>query len=195
VFALSKHGLLQVRWNSDGGGQFTIAQEGFDYYEHLRGRPSDPADAIEEEVRRYLDTKFAGRFPEARDRLRAAEEMLWKAKPEDDFTTIGHKLREAIQQFATKMLELHPVEGADPDAAKTKNRLAGVISVNRARLGDRKAAVLSALLEYHDAVNGLVQRQEHGDQKPGDPLTWEDARTTVFQTVYLMFEFDRVLNG
>jgi hypothetical protein len=71
----------------------------------------------------------------------------------------------------------------------------GVLDANRERLGDSKSELLVALLMYLDAVNGLVQRQEHGDQKPGEPLTWEDARASVFQTANLMFEFDRVLNG
>jgi len=44
-------------------------------------------------------------------------------------------------------------------------------------------------------VNDVVQRQEHGDQKQNDPLTWEDARAAVFQTAMLMFEFDRVLSS
>lgn len=52
-----------------------------------------------------------------------------------------------------------------------------------------------ALAEYQEAVNSLVQRQEHGDQKVGDPLTWEDARAAVFHTALLMYEYDRLLNG
>jgi hypothetical protein len=42
-------------------------------------------------------------------------------------------------------------------------------------------------------MNEIVQRQEHGDQKPGEPLTWEDARAAVFHTAILLHEYDRVL--
>ena len=34
-----------------------------------------------------------------------------------------------------------------------------------------------------------------GDQKAGDPLSWEDARAAVFHTALLMYEYDRLLNG
>jgi hypothetical protein len=121
--------------------------------------------------------------------------MLWQANPQDDLTTIGHKLREALQQFATGLVEMHQPANVDSDPAKNLNRVQAVIEDNRKHLGERKSDLLSVLLEYHEAVTGLVQRQEHGDQKPGDPLTWEDARAAVFQTAMLMFELDRILNG
>lgn len=121
--------------------------------------------------------------------------MLWQTNPQDDLTAIGHKLREAIQQFATSMVEIHRPPGVDSDPAHTKSRLQAVIETNRERLGKRKSELLDALLDYQSAVTDLVQRQEHGDQKPNDPLTWEDARAAVFQTAMVMFEFDRVLNA
>jgi hypothetical protein len=39
-----------------------------------------------------------------------------------------------------------------------------------------------------------VQRQEHGAQKEGRPLVWEDGRRVVFQTAIVMFELDRALS-
>lgn len=163
--------------------------------EELRGRSADPAEAVQEEVRRYLDETFKERFPAAYDRLAAAEQMLWQANPEDDLTTIGHKLREAIQQFATAMVDRHQPSNVDPDPARTKNRLRAVVELHRERLGESKAALLDVLADYQDVVNDLVQRQEHGDQKPGEPLAWEDARIAVFYTALLMYEYDRQFNG
>ena len=46
-----------------------------------------------------------------------------------------------------------------------------------------------------EGTNDLVQRQEHGDQKVGDFVTWDDAWATVFQVGNEMFEVDRVLDA
>jgi hypothetical protein len=54
-------------------------------------------------------------------------------------------------------------------------------------------ALLTALADYQDAVNAVIQRQEHGDQRPGNPLTWEDARAAVFQTANMLHEYARLL--
>jgi hypothetical protein len=91
------------------------------------------------------------------------------------------------------MVEIHQPPGVESDPAKTNNRLRAVVEVRRERIGARKSDLLDALIAYQEAVNGIVQRQEHGDQKSDDPLTWEDARAAVFQTSLLMFEFDRIL--
>ena len=73
--------------------------------------------------------------------------------------------------------------------------LTAVVSMHRDELGDRRAELLDAILAYQDAVNGVIQRLEHADQKAGDPASWEDARSACFQTMNLMCEFDRTLNG
>ncbi len=44
-------------------------------------------------------------------------------------------------------------------------------------------------------MSGLVQRQEHGGQKEGAALRWEDARRVACQTAVVMFEIDRSLAG
>ena len=49
-------------------------------------------------------------------------------------------------------------------------------------VGERDRAFLDALLTYWGTVSDLVQRQEHGAKKEGEPLMWEDARRVVFQT-------------
>lgn len=75
-----------------------------------------------------------------------------------------------------------------------------VIEHFKSQLGDREkvfllavTAYLDALLEYWRSVSGLIQRQEHGNQKVGSELTWEDARRAVFQTGIVLFELDRAL--
>lgn len=48
-------------------------------------------------------------------------------------------------------------------------------------------------MNYWGAVADLTQRQEHGVQKEGEQLVWEDARRVVFQTLLVMFEVDKAL--
>ena len=194
IFGLGYAGLISVNVASRDSHRFTITADGFAYYESLRARTHELAAAIEEDVSRYLDGEtFRRRHGSAHERLIAAQELLWQANPGDDLTTIGHKLREAIQQFATSMVGIHKPADVDTDPAKTTSRLRAVVEMNRTRLGERRGDLLDKLLDYLDAVNGIDQRLEHADQKQNDPATWEDARSAVFQTAIVMFEFDRVL--
>lgn len=48
--------------------------------------------------------------------------------------------------------------------------------------------MLDALVVYWGTVSDLIQRQEHGAQKEGEALRWEDGRRVVFQTAVVMFE-------
>lgn len=55
-------------------------------------------------------------------------------------------------------------------------------------------AFLDALLAYWGTASDLVQRQEHGNQKVGAALLWEDGRRVVFQTAMVMYEIERALS-
>ena len=78
--------------------------------------------------------------------------------------------------------------------AHTKNRIRSVINARSERLGDTEKTFLDALISYWDSIDDLTQRQEHGAQKEGKPLLWEDGRRLVFQTAVVMFEIDRALS-
>jgi hypothetical protein len=54
---------------------------------------------------------------------------------------------------------------------------------------------LEALIAYWGTVSDLIQRQEHGSQKEGKELVWEDGRRVVFQTAMVMLEFDKSLSN
>ena len=54
--------------------------------------------------------------------------------------------------------------------------------------------MLKALVMYWGTVMDITQRQEHGSQREGGELTWEDARRVVFQTAVVMFEVDHALS-
>ncbi len=104
---------------------------------------------------------------------------------------IGHTCREAVQLFITDLVERHRPAAIEPDPQKTVARLKTILAT--VDLPTAVAAFLSALLAYFGTVNDLVQRQEHGAQKQGDPLTWEDARRVVFHCGLVMYELDRAL--
>jgi hypothetical protein len=52
---------------------------------------------------------------------------------------------------------------------------------------------IDALVVYWGTMNDLVQRQEHGATREGEPLTWEDAQRVIFHTAVVMWEIDRSL--
>jgi hypothetical protein len=85
---------------------------------------------------------------------------------------------------------------ADVDTRKshTKNRMRSIINTQSEHLGDTERQFLDALISYWDSIDDLTQRQEHGAQKEGIPLIWEDARRLVFQAANVMFEIDRALS-
>ena len=175
------------------GGSFTVPQRAFANYEELR-TSRQPADEVEQDIFRHLDElEFKRRFPEAHARWSEAATLLWQSDSDRELSTIGHKCREAIQEFVTQLIATHGVTAANPDKAMTRDRFSAVINHRRADLGERKSALLDTLFGYWTATGDLIQRQEHAGQREGESLTWEDGRRVVFQTAILMFEVDRTL--
>jgi hypothetical protein len=107
------------------------------------------------------------------------------------FTDIGHACREAIQRFISDLVTKHEPQDVESDPQTTIPRLKGVL--RRADVSSTVAVLAEALLSYFGAVSDLVQRQEHGGQREGQALKWEDARRVVFQTLLVMYELDREL--
>jgi hypothetical protein len=108
-------------------------------------------------------------------------------------TTIGHLCREAIQEFATTLINQYQPPDVDIDKAHTVARIKAVLNSCANKLGSSEKPFLDALIVYWGTVSDLIQRQEHGGQKEGNPLAWDDARRIVFQTYVVMFEIDRSL--
>jgi len=153
-------------------------------------RDGAATERTEEIARSYLSSDaFRTAFPGAYYRWTEAEGLLWSADSDDQLTTIGHKVREATQEFATELLTRYAIEGANPDVTKVKARVGAVVAAHKDRIGEARSRALLALADYWEAVVELVQRQEHGGQKEGEPLTWQDGRRVVFHTASVMFEF------
>lgn len=192
LMTLADYGLLRLQYTSQGNEMYDVTAPGRQYYEWMRQQQGEAIERVEDEVRRLLDR---GTFPErhavAYRRWADAEASLWGAETLATFTEIGHACREAVQQLVTDLVEKHHPADVNPDPQKTVDRLRAVIGSRRLSETIEEFAV--ALLAYFGAVSDLIMRQEHGAQKEGEELVWEDALRVVFQTAMVMFELDRTL--
>ena len=186
--------LLIANYDSKGTLHFSVTPLGFRYYEHLMKSRGTPTERVEESVFRYLDSAaFAARHPDAFAKWQQAQELLWASDSQNQHTAIGHHCREAMQFFATSLVEAFKPDPVDSDTAKTVSRIRAVLGQARPTMSDRVYSMLDALLHYWGTVTDLTNRQEHGAQKENRALSWEDSRRQVFQTAIVMFEFDRTL--
>lgn len=153
-------------------------------------READPFQRIHEEARHVLaSSSFAETYPGAFDAWAAGERLLWGDDARSNLTTIGHRVREAAQLFATALVDAHGPPSVTADQAKVELRLGAVIAMYRPLLGEARRLALEALGNLWEANNKLIQRQEHGASKAGDRVSWDDARRIVFLTMFLMVEF------
>lgn len=192
---LARFGLLQQGW-SGRTQTFLVLPAAIELYEQMRCA-APATKVIEDEIRRYLDDQgFTRRHPTAFAQSEQAAALLWAADSARQYTTIGHLCREAIQAFAGSLAKACKVELAERDPTKTVKRLREIVAAQqRERIGEKEASFLDAVVGYWVTVLDLVQRQEHGAQREGKPLAWEDARRVVFQTLIVMFELDRAVRS
>lgn len=174
---------------------FDVMPDGIAAYESLmRARGRGPT-RIERSAHGYIDSaSFRAHHPSAFAKWQAAEELLWQAASDRDYSAVGHYCREAAQEFATSLLARFPADDAPAAIEKTKARVAAIVRAHR-HSSDRVAAANDALVNLWFAVIDIGQRQEHGSQKQYDPLTWEDGRRLVFTTLLAMTEIARALEG
>jgi hypothetical protein len=192
---LTQYKFVAVSYRSKDSFNFDVSPYGIAYYEEMKARAGQATQRIEAEVKTYLDADgFRCRYPGAYMKWTDAESKLWGSDSADQLTTIGHLCRESMQEFAKALIEIYKPEKVDPIMAHTKKRIQSVINARSERLGDTERPFLDALISYWNSIDDLTQRQEHGAQKEGKPLLWEDGRRLVFQTAVVMFEIDRALS-
>lgn len=186
---LGRRGLLHLTWPDRYTTKVEVTPEGFAYYAELKKRSGQPVERQTTAVKNYLDSvAFKTRHAACYAKWAEAEQSLWVSDSAAQLTTIGHKCREAMQMFATDLINRYQPTGAPSDSTKTINRLKAVLDQQKSQLGESESKFHDALANYWEALNGLVQRQEHSQT-----LTWEDGRRVVFQTAVVMFEIDRSL--
>ncbi|HMJ33167.1 MAG TPA: hypothetical protein VK501_04545 [Baekduia sp.] len=192
VSQLEKAGLL--KWTSQNyvtGLNFVVTPRGFEVYELARRRMADRLAAVERDVLTYLrGDEMAQRFPQAFRLWLQADQQ--HASRSVNATVVGHTIREAMQMFATELLDRHRVDSSE-SPTQTVARVRAVINARRDDLGEARSEVLDALLAYWGTVSDLTQRLEHGAQKEGEPVNSEDARQLVYLTAQVMFELSRTL--
>jgi hypothetical protein len=174
---------------------FDVTPQGFEYYRQIIEQTKKPISRVEVSIRGYLDADdFKTKYPEAYNKWAEAESIAWSDNSEQQLTVIGHLCREAMQEFANKLVErIRPYE-VDKDRAHVENRIRAVLALQGNQLGTTERPFLDALVRYWRTVSDIVQRQEHGSQREGSQLTGEDGRRVIFQTAVVMFEIDRALS-
>jgi len=194
---LRNAGLLSVSYPQRSMWAFFVLPLGQRYYEQLQRQLGSAVARIEHEMRALLDgERFQQRYTSAHKKWVGAEQLLWAADSSDHISKIGLGCREAMQDFAAALVEIYRPTGVDldPDAAHTKNRLRSVVATKAASLGEKEQALFDAMVNYWDALDGVVQRLVHANTKQGQALTIEDARRVVFIVLSVMSEIDRALD-
>jgi hypothetical protein len=194
IETLEAEGLLNATDHQRWSRSFIVTPQGLRLYKELQRRSGAPAQQVEEKIMRYMDADaFQRSYPDAYRRWAEAAELLSASDSQKQLTTIGFLCREAIQEFATALVERHHPPDVETDPARDVQRVTAVLKQHAARLGTAEP-LLRALVAYWATVSALVQRQVHGAQKEGRPLIFEDGRRVVFQTAIVMFEVDRALS-
>jgi hypothetical protein len=190
---LADAGLLRMSWGSRGTPKFYVLPAGIAYYEDMMSA-SPPLESVEADMMGYLaDPAFRRVHGAAYDKWEQAARLLRSADSGAQLTTIGHLCREAQQAFARSLAAHAGVDVSSIEPAKTVARLKAVIAAKRATLGNTETPLLEAMVVYWGTLSDLVQRQEHGALREGEPLIWEDGRRVVFQTCVVMYELARAL--
>lgn len=194
INVLANEGIINTSYGSKGTLSFDISPFGFKYYEHLKSELGQPLERAEETVNRYINGPgFIQKYPAAYKKWAEAESILWSTDSEEQLTTIGHLCREAVQEFATALVDRHKPVGVEPEITKTVSRIRSVLNTKTESLGTTVKPLMEALIAYWGTASDLIQRQEHGGQKKGKPLIWEDGRRVVFNSAIVMAEIDRAL--
>lgn len=189
VEELAEKGLLSLRQGARSELLFDVRPEGFRYYEQLRRRQGAGIERVERFVRMVLGSdRFRSLYPEAFERWSQAEALLWQQDAEAKVSTVGHTLREGIQQFATALVAHFSPPNVDQNLAHDLARVKSVLALVGDTIGKTTREALAA---QWATTSKLVQRLEHGEQRKGEPLTWEDARRAVFLVAAAMVEADR----
>jgi hypothetical protein len=192
---LAREGLIMTSYGGHGSIRFDVSPLGFKFYRQIMRKQGQPVQQVEQTVLRFLDTReFGQKYPLAYRKWAEAAQYLSATDVDSKLSTIGHLCREAVQEFATSLVEKYQPPNVDQDKAKTGNRMRAVLELRAPYLGTTEASFLDTTMEYWKAVGQLIQRQEHANQKEGEPLVWEDARRVVFQTAVVMFEIDKSLS-
>ncbi len=196
IEALHSAGLVNLVMLGVGSFKFDVTPRGFKYYEVQQTQITVPIERVDKSIRGLIEgQRFQSAYPTAFDKWAKAEAYLWASDTNSELSTIGHLCREAMQEFATVLVEKYHPRDVDTVPAHHISRLRAVLTYRAKNFPGTLANFLEALLSYWGTLNDLVQRQEHAGQKEGQPVTWEDARRIVFHTAIVCIEIDKALSA
>jgi hypothetical protein len=194
IDTLANQGFLNITNRNSGSISFDLLPLSFEYYEYIRKQQGESIKRVEITMSSYLNSQyFQTKYPDVFEKWSESEKMLWKSKTNKQYTIIGHLCRESQQLYASRLIDIIKPENYDNNPAHTIARIRSILSHHQDHFGKDEMAFCDALLSYWGAVNDLIQRQEHGAQKEGKPLSWEDGRRVVFHTMIVMYEIDKFL--
>lgn len=186
--------VTMARDGRDGDVLVDVTPRGYSYYKEMKLRSDDPFQEIESTIMSYVNAEpFRSRYPEAYEKWKQASDRLWSSDSERELTVIGHLCREAMQAFATALVERFQPPEVNQNIQHTVARIRAVLDQHQSSIGQTNRSSLDAMLAHWGTANDLVQRQEHGAQREGEALVWEDGRAVVFRAAYIMFEIDHSL--
>jgi len=196
IQSLINYGLLDYDKSCTSRSLLYITPIGFKYYEFLVSQIGDIVERIESHITNYLNLNaFEKKYPLTVNRIRAAEELLWKSDSMEKFTQIGHLCREAVQHFAEVLYRSNFGRDSSYPLNKTVIRLREIVEFKKENNSKSLTSFLDSLIVYWGELNDLVQKQEHGAEKElNEVLTWEESRRVLFQTLTLVYELDRSLS-
>lgn len=178
----------------DGSGDLNgvVTPDAHAYYERRRSERQTP-EILSEEVVRYVDTQLPVEFRKAAKVLAEAGTRIWTAQADTDLTEIGHKVREALQEFTDVLYKTHcPTSANEPiDKTKTRNKVAAFRGALEGKLGDSDKKMLRAIEAFCDAVGDLAQKLEHNSLRDDRPVELEDAKRLVLLAHVTMKELIR----
>ena len=181
-----------LKYNKNGDPVYYVTNEGIEF---IAADTSErgPALFVQEAVS-LVEENLPSEFGRASELMKEAASKLIQAQDEHGWSEVGHKCREALQEFAQVLYTRHvpPSQQEAIPRDKTVQRLKAVVRQLRGRVGDTTSQLLGALVEYWGAVSDLVNKVEHRSQREDRPLTWDDARRAVLYSYLVMAELARV---
>ncbi|MBI2304776.1 MAG: hypothetical protein HYU86_08545 [Chloroflexi bacterium] len=186
---LGNKGYINLTMNSRGEYGGAVTTEGLTYYKNKRSE-LPPLEQLVRARFAYLSGETSKRHATVAQLLKEAGNLLWDAEHEFDFSAIGHKCREALQEFSISLYQDLCPDGESLPKDKTLNKMCAVTSKLKPKLGDTDYGLASALFGMWKAVNLLAQKVEHRSQKEGLPLVFEDAERLVLYSHLVVTEID-----
>ncbi|MPZ68493.1 MAG: hypothetical protein GEU71_03085 [Actinobacteria bacterium] len=182
---LESQGLLVCDETAPGITEMRLESEGFKCYEESQTRLADPAMTIESEVTVYLDGEdFQSRHVRSYGEWSEAQNLLWRTGGIQDYGMISHLCEVAMEQFADEAL----VTSGGRDDGSGRSSLEQMRDILERSDVPEKSLMLT-LLAYWVSVLEAAKSYPH----QLETIAWENVRRLVFNTAFVMFEFDKAI--